>query len=146
MISERGIRCSNNCFCIYSGIKPQDCMHSFINAFCAFCGPGIDSNYCRFGDARLFVDGTFHIVGKDVEPFRRDDHFFLAAANEQPALCVLLSDVTGMKPSFVVDGSPTFSVTVITAADVLPAYENLSVVGDLDLYATDRAADRSRVC
>ena len=44
-------------------------------------------------------DHALHVLGKDVQPLGRDDHFLLAALDEQPALRVELADVAGVEPA-----------------------------------------------
>src|SRR5690348_1368818 len=97
MIRESGVGTPNYGFCLYSWIKSHHGMHSFISAFCAFCGPGADNG--AFNDTLLCIQFALDVIWKDVEPLRCDDHLLLAAANEQPALRILLTDVARVQPS-----------------------------------------------
>ena len=45
------------------------------------------------------VEHPLDVLRKDVQPFRRDDHFLLAAADEQLPVGVELADVAGVKPA-----------------------------------------------
>ncbi len=53
----------------------------------------------RILDAGHGVDDALDVFGKDVEPFRRDDHFFLASADEEPARFIELADVARVEPA-----------------------------------------------
>ena len=89
-------------------------------------------------DAWHGVDDALDVLGKDVEPFRRDDHFLLAAADEQPSLRVELTDIAGMKPAFLKRRVCRFRSAVISSRHVLAAHENFAVRRDLDIDAGDR--------
>ena len=54
-------------------------------------------------DAGLLVEHAFDVLGKDVETVRRDDHFLLAALDEQTPLRVALADVAGVQPPVAVE-------------------------------------------
>src|ERR1044072_523246 len=97
---------------------------------------------CRgFSDTGYRVERSFNIVRKNIQSFRRDDHLLLAAANEQPALRVFLTDVTGVQPPLRVGGTSACRVVVVARRYVLAADEDLAIVGDLDLHAADGAAN-----
>ena len=57
------------------------------------------SDDARVLDARLREERALDVLGKDVESLRRDDHFLLAALDEQPAVRVELADVAGVEPA-----------------------------------------------
>ena len=94
-------------------------------------------------DAGHGVDDALDVFRKDVEPFGRDDHFFLAAADEEPARRVELADVAGVEPAVFERRARRFGCAVIAGRHVLAAHENLAVGRDLDVDAADRFADRS---
>ena len=48
-------------------------------------------------DARLREQRALDILREHVQSLRRDDHFLLAALDQQPALGIELTDVAGMK-------------------------------------------------
>ena len=104
MICELRIGVSNDGFRVYSGIKCEHCMYSFLRAFRAVCGPGTDD--CRLDHALLRIQRPFHVVRKDIQSFRRHDHFLLAPADEQTSFRILLADVPGVQPTVVVSRSP----------------------------------------
>ena len=53
--------------------------------------------------AGLLVEHALDVLGKDVEAVGRDDHFLLAALDEQPPLRVALADVPGVQPALAVE-------------------------------------------
>ena len=63
-------------------------------------------------DAGHGIDDALDVFGKNVEPFRRDDHFFLAPADEEPCLPASSSPMSPVwnQPSsnaaLVVSGAP----------------------------------------
>ena len=64
---------------------------------------------------RLLVEHAFDVFGKDVEPVGRDDHLFLAALDEQPALLVALANVSRMKPAVGVKHAVGFGLLALGA-------------------------------
>ena len=89
------------------------------------------------------VEDALDVLGKDVQPFRRDDHFFLPAADEQLAVGAELADVAGMKPSTLERASGLAFRVEVAVRHVLAAYEDLAVAGDFHLDARDGFSDRS---
>ena len=67
-----------------------------VHAFFAVAGEAHDR---RLDDSRLRVDDALHIIGKDIQPIGRDDHFLLAALDEQSPLRVELADVARVEPT-----------------------------------------------
>ena len=63
----------------------------------------------------ICVQHALDVLGKDVEPLGRDDHFLLAAADEQLAVGVELADVAGVEPA-VLERARGFLVGVEVAA------------------------------
>ena len=51
------------------------------------------------GDAGLREQRALDVFRKDVRALRRDDHFLLAALDQQPARRVELADVAGVEPA-----------------------------------------------
>ena len=83
-----------------------------------------------------------HIVRKDVQPFRRDDHFFLAALDEDAALvidrrrcrrCAASPPRRRVRPGRRAASGSVLAPShgVIPGGDVLAAHEDLAVVRDL---------------
>ena len=63
-----------------------------------------DRGIAHAGD---LIQHALDVFGKDVQPFRRDDHFLLAAADEQLAVGADLADVAGVEPA-VLEGARRF--------------------------------------
>ena len=99
-------------------------------------------------DAGLRQQRALDVFGEDVEALRRDDHFLLAALDEQPAGRVELADVAGVEPAVLEAPSPARRLVgagglVVAGRDVVAADEDLAVGRDLHLHAADRRADRA---
>ena len=90
---------------------------------------------------RLRVQRLLDVFGKDIQSFRRDDHFLLAAPDAQLSAGVELADVAGVKPAVAERAARLLRSVEVAARHVLAADEDLAVVGDLDLDAGDRLAD-----
>ena len=58
-----------------------------------------DADGRRVLDAGHGIHDALDVFGEDVEPFRRDDHFLLAAADEEAPRLVELADIAGVEPS-----------------------------------------------
>ena len=59
----------------------------------------IASDHGGIPHAGLAIQHTFHILGKDVQAFGRDDHFLLAAEDGEFAVFVEASDIAGIEPA-----------------------------------------------
>ena len=53
----------------------------------------------RVAHAGNRVEHALDVLGKDVQPLGRDDHFLLAPADEELAVLADLADVAGVKPA-----------------------------------------------
>ena len=95
-----------------------------------------------FTNAWLRVQRLLDVFRKDVEPFRRDDHLLLAAADAQLAGAVDLADIAGVEPAIPKRRAGLFRRVEIAARHVLAAHENLAVVGNPDFDAGDRLCRR----
>src|SRR4030095_6158905 len=100
----------------------------------------------------LLVEHAPDVLGKHIEAVGRDDHFLLAALDEQPSLFVTFPDVAGVEPAFAVEHAVSRALgfrlwalvgDVVAGGDVFAADENLAVVGDAYLDALNRRADRA---
>ncbi len=107
----------------------------------AFLAAVRDADDRRFADARHLVEHALDVLGKDVQPLGRHDHFLLAPLDEDAALVVALADVAGVEPAVGVEDRG--GIFVVAARDVLAANQNLAIVGDADLDALDGRTDRA---
>jgi hypothetical protein len=97
----------------------------------------------RFPHAGNVVDDPLDVFGKDVEAFRRHDHFLLAAADEEPSAFIDLADVPRMEPAAFECRFGRLRRSVIPGRDVVAADENFAVGRNPHVHAADRFADRS---
>ena len=138
VVVELGIRRANHRIDVGAGIDDQHRVHPFVAA--AAC-PQADDR--RLAHARQLVQHLLHILGEDVQPLGRDDHFFLAAADEQLAVGADLADVAGVEPA-VLERLRGFGGGVeVALRDVLSPHQDLAIVGHLHLDAGDRLANRA---
>ena len=96
-----------------------------------------------FPDAGQPVEHPLDVVRKDVQPFRRDDHFLLPAADEELAVLAELADVAGVEPPVLERARGFRSGPEVSGRDVVAANEDLAVRRDLHLDAGDGLSDRS---
>src|SRR5439155_717754 len=89
------------------------------------------------------IHHALDVLRKDVEAFGRDDHFLLAAADEELAVRTDLSDVAGVEPAVFERLGSLFSGVEVAARHVLAAHENLAVLGDLHFDAGAGATRRT---
>src|SRR5699024_7281208 len=113
-----------------------------------------DADDGRLTDARQVVEHALDIFRKDVQSFRRHDHFLLATLDEDASVGVALADIAGVQPALSVDGALGFGpwalgvgswksgavFLVVPARDILAAHEDLAVVGNPDFDAANRRA------
>src|SRR5713101_6807346 len=92
--------------------------------------------------AGLFANGSFEVLGIDVETGRCDDHVFFAPAESQVALGVEFAQVAGAQPALLLRG-PESSLFPVAAGNIFTADENFAVFGELKLTAREDFADRS---
>ena len=71
----------------------------------AFLGPLGHADDRRLAHAGKRVEHALDVLRKDVQSFRRHDHFLLATLDEDTPVRVALADVAGMQPAVVVDGT-----------------------------------------
>ena len=101
------------------------------------------SDHGRFAHARLMVEHPLDVVGEHVQPFGRDDHFLLPAADEELPVLADLPDIARVKPSVFERARRTLVGAEVSGRDVVAANQDLAVRRDLHLDAGDRLADRS---
>ncbi len=111
-----------------AGIKNQDGVDA------------VGSDHCGIAHALLTLKHFFDVFGKDVQAFRRHDHFLLAAQDFQLAVFLQLADVAGVEPA-VFEGARGFVRALeIARGYVLAAHQDLAIRRDLDLDAGDGSA------
>ena len=104
-----------------------------------------DTHHGRLDHTRLRIQRALHILRKDVQPFRRDDHFLLAALDEDAALRIFVRrcrrcaasprrrSAAAASESRTSPGTwaPGIWSFVVAARHVFAADENLAVFRDL---------------
>ena len=61
----------------------------------------VPPHYCRLAHAALPVEHALHVLGKHVEPRRRDDHLLLSTAHREPPLLIHRPDVPRPQPAIL---------------------------------------------
>src|SRR6185295_4984029 len=92
---------------------------------------------------RNLVEHAFDVFRKDVQAFRRDDHFLLPAADEEFPAGPDLADVAGVKPAALERLRRLLGRVEVALRHVLAAHEDLAVRRDLHLDAGHGLADRA---
>ena len=82
-----------------SGVRPRREQQDRLHAFGACCRRTGAPTTAESTHAGLLVQRALDVLRKDVQPFRRHDHFLLAPADEQPPVGVELADVAGVEPA-----------------------------------------------
>ena len=135
------------------GIDDEDGMDPLLRAI----DRGDDSG---FAYPRLLVEHALDVLGKHIEAVGRDDHFLLAALDEQTPLCVALADVPCMEPPLTIENAIRFGRWelgvvgrrelgvgsfgyVVAGRDVFAAHQNLAIVGNSDLDTLNGRPDRA---
>ena len=119
-----------------AGLEDEHGVHAFFAA-------DRQADHRRITNAAGPIEDALDILGKHVQPFRRDDHFLLAAADVDLAVGAEFADIAGVEPA-VRERAGGFLVGLeISARDVLSAHQNLAVGGDLHLDSGNGLADRS---
>ena len=85
-------------FDISAGIDDEDGMDTLLRAIDRADDGGL-------AYPRLLVEHALDVLGKHIEAVGRDDHFLLAAFDEQPPLRVALADVAGMQPPLAIENA-----------------------------------------
>ena len=102
-----------------------------------------DADGSRIADAGNSIEHALDVLGEDVQPFGRHDHFLLAAPDEQLAVPVDFADVARAEPA-VFEGTRRFAGGVeVASRHVLAAHENFAVLRDFHLDARDGFPDRA---
>src|SRR5262249_20221509 len=92
-------------------------------------------------NAGRLVDDALHVFRKDVQSFRRDDHFLLAPADVELTVLPDLADVSRVKPPVLERTRRFHGIVEISARDVFAAHENFAVGRDLHVDAGHGLAD-----
>ncbi len=90
--------------------------------------------------ARLLLQHALHVLGKNVEPLRRHDHFLLAAQDAQLAVVLQLADIAGVEPAVFKGARGLLGMLEIAGGHVLAAHQDFAVRRDLHFDAADRLA------
>ena len=136
MIAELQVGAAHDLVDVGARLEHQHRVHAFGRG--AWARRADDGGFAHAG---LSVERLLHVFRKDVQPFRRDDHLLLAAADAQLSCAVDLAHVAGVKPAVPECDARLFRRVEVPARDVLAAHEDLAIVGNLDLDAGDRLAD-----
>ena len=107
-------------------------------------GPPV-ADHDALGDERVLLDLGLEVRRGDVLAARGDDDVLLAAGDRQVAVVVELADVAGVQPAVDERLPRRLLVLVVALEDVRAPDQDLAVVGDLDLAARERAADRAEL-
>src|SRR5207249_6844151 len=138
VVCEPGVRFPDNAVQIGPRLEHEHRVHTFLCA-CPDRGP----HYRRSAHAGEPVEDPLNVFGEHVEAFRGDDHFLLAASDEQLAIGTDLANVAGMEPAVLEGSGGLLGRVEIASRDVLPADEDLAVGRDLHLYPRDGLAHRT---
>ncbi len=101
----------------------------------------IGPDHRRIANARQTIEHSLDILWKNVEPFGRHDHFFLAAQNRELPVFLKDANVAGVEPTVFEGLGRFFGALVIAGSNVRPAHQDLAVVRNLHLDAADRFSD-----
>src|SRR5262249_60206311 len=92
VILQLRVGLAHNRFGVRARIDHQHAVNSFLAAVRG-------AYHCRIADSRQSVEHALDVLREDVEPFRCDDHFFLATLDEESALRIPLADVARVEPA-----------------------------------------------
>ena len=92
MLFELQVRLAHHGIRIDAGLEHERRVDALLSA-------GRDADDGRVADAGHVIQDALDILRKDVQPFRRHDHFLLAPANEELAARSDLADVAGVEPA-----------------------------------------------
>ena len=108
--------------------------------------PCFSADHGRFTHVRQFAHSARapHLPGIDVQPVRRDDHFFLTPQNAEPAFGVESADITGVQKAFFI-AQIGFWLSEIAGRNVVAFRSRTSPSGATRkiLYARDRLYPQS---
>src|SRR5712691_8199930 len=81
-------------------VEDEHRMHALFGALRA---ASYDADDRRLAHAGKLVQHALDVFREHIEPLRRDDHFLLAALDEDAPLLVAFPDVTGVEPAVAVE-------------------------------------------
>ena len=96
-----------------------------------------DAGLSHAGDP---IEDALDVFRKDVQPFRRDDHFLLTAADVELPVGAEHADVAGVEPSVLERAGRFFTRVEVPFRHVVAAHENLAVRRNFHFHACDRLA------
>ena len=96
-------------------------------------------------DPAGLLEVVLEVGRREVLAARGDDDVLLAAGDRDEAVGVDRAEVAGVQPAVVDRAERRVVVLVVAAEDVRAADQQLAVVGDLDLDAGQRLADRAEL-
>jgi hypothetical protein len=144
MVLEAGVGAADDGGDVRAGLQHE---HG-VNPLLALDPP---PDYAGVLHAGLGEQGALDVLGKDVEPLRRDDHLLLAALDDQPSGVVDFANVARVKPA-ILERSSLFTGdrlagcagrAVVPRGHVLAPDEDFAIGRDLHLDAADGRADRA---
>src|SRR5690349_3756130 len=110
MLFQTGVRVAHDLIRISAGLENQDGMHA------------IGSYYGGLAHSRLPIEHALHVLGKNVESLRRDDHLLLSAAHGEAAFSIDGTDIASTEPA-VLERAVADCVE-IAGSHVLAAYQD----------------------
>ena len=105
-------------------------------------GPAVAVHH-GLGDPARLLEVVLDVGRREVLAARGDDDVLLAAGDEEEAVLVERAEVAGVQPAVDDRAEARVVVLVVAAEDVRALDQDLAVVGDLDLAARQRLADRA---
>ena len=96
-------------------------------------------------DPARLLEVVLEVRRREVLAARRDDDVLLAAGDLEVAVLVELAEVAGVQPAVLDRAERRVVVLVVALEDVRAPDQDLAVVGDPDLDARQRPADRAEL-
>ena len=98
----------------------------------------------RLGDPARLLEVVLDVGRREVLAARGDDDVLLAAGDEEEAVLVERAEVARVQPAVDDRAEARVVVLVVAAEDVRALDQDLAVLGDADLAARQRVADRAQ--
>ena len=122
------VRFADDCFAVCIRLEHKDRVYLLARAL-------LRRHHGRLAHARDRIQYALHILRKNVQALRRNDHLFRAAENAQPAFRIEFADVARVQPAFLI---PQTAFPEVTGRDVFAAQQNFAVGRDFNFNARDR--------